>query len=91
MIFVRDDRRRDGCFKIAAVKERCADVYAIPYGTNELCGNVISIDDMDSDVWLYLESDAGKLRSMRPKRISGGLLDVHGKLAALGFCEYKTR
>ena len=89
MIFVRDDRRRDGCFKIAVSKERFADVYAVPYGTNEIGGDVISIDDEDGAVWLYLESDGAKLRSMRPKRIGGELLDIHGKLMALGFCEYQ--
>jgi len=91
MIFVRDDRKRNGCFAIADVREHAADIYAVPYGTNDIAGNVFSIDSEDMAVWFYLETDCMDLRGMEPKRIGGDPRKTTDRLSALGFREYSLR
>ena len=89
MVFVRDDRRRNGCFTIADTRDYAVDVYSVPYGTNEIAGNVISIDDENAAIWLYLEADLSKLKTLRPRRATGTPEKIYSKLLSLGFHEYR--
>ena len=89
MLFVRDDRRRNGCFTVADAHGFSATVVSVPYGTNEIDGNVISIDDEISAVWFYLEADPSKRQTFSPYQVVGTPDLICEKLLSSGFREHR--